>query len=294
MVLAVAKALQRGATSVICASTGNTSASAAAYAAAAGMTAVVVLPRGRIAAGKLLQAQVAGARIVAIDGNFDDALRIVRELAEAPGAAATRRRARPRSSTRSIPSVSRARRPPPSRSATTSAMRPMCSRSRSATPATSAPIGPGSASTPPRAGDSPPATRRVPGRRRSTARPRPSGRAPRDRRHRDPDRQPRIVDEGDRRARRIRRHDRGRERRGDPRRPARPRQDRGDLLRACVRGVRGRGPAHGRGGTPARDETVVCVLTGNGLKDPETPAARLPPLLVADARTDDVRRALGW
>jgi threonine synthase len=88
MVLAVAKALQHGATTVICASTGNTSASAAAYAAAAGLTAVVVLPRGRIATGKLLQALVAGARVVAIDGNFDDALRIVRELAEGPGARA--------------------------------------------------------------------------------------------------------------------------------------------------------------------------------------------------------------
>lgn len=84
MVLAVAKARQRGNDTVICASTGNTSASAAAYAAAAGMTAVVVLPRGRIAAGKLLQALVAGARVVAIDGNFDDALRIVRDLADHP------------------------------------------------------------------------------------------------------------------------------------------------------------------------------------------------------------------
>ncbi|MBM4408117.1 MAG: threonine synthase [Chloroflexi bacterium] len=84
MVLAVATALQHGYDTVICASTGNTSASAAAYAAAAGMTAVVVLPRGRIAAGKLLQALVAGARVVAIDGNFDEALRIVRELAAHP------------------------------------------------------------------------------------------------------------------------------------------------------------------------------------------------------------------
>src|SRR4029453_12231591 len=63
-------------------STGNTSASAAAYAAAAGIEAVVVLPRGQIALGKLLQALVAGARVVAIDGNFDRALAIVRALAE--------------------------------------------------------------------------------------------------------------------------------------------------------------------------------------------------------------------
>jgi threonine synthase len=89
MVLAVAKAVESGATGIICASTGNTSASAAAYAAAAGLDCVVVLPRGQIAAGKLLQALVAGARVVAIDGNFDEAMAIVRELAggSSPGAA---------------------------------------------------------------------------------------------------------------------------------------------------------------------------------------------------------------
>ena len=81
MVVAVAKALEAGAESIICASTGNTSASAAAYGAAAGLEVVVVLPKGAIAAGKLLQALVAGARVVAIDGNFDQALAIVRDLA---------------------------------------------------------------------------------------------------------------------------------------------------------------------------------------------------------------------
>ena len=81
MVVAVAKALEEGARAVICASTGNTSASAAAYGAAAGLDVLVVLPKGQIALGKLLQALVAGARVVAVDGNFDDALRIVRDLA---------------------------------------------------------------------------------------------------------------------------------------------------------------------------------------------------------------------
>ena len=81
MVVAVSRAVQAGATGVICASTGNTSASAAAYGAAAGLEVVVVLPKGRIAAGKLVQALAAGARVVAIDGNFDRALTIVRELA---------------------------------------------------------------------------------------------------------------------------------------------------------------------------------------------------------------------
>jgi threonine synthase len=80
MVVAVSRALEAGARSIACASTGNTSASAAAYGAAAGLEVVVVLPKGQIALGKLLQALIAGARVVAIDGNFDAALRIVREL----------------------------------------------------------------------------------------------------------------------------------------------------------------------------------------------------------------------
>jgi len=82
MVMAVAKAAEAGATALVCASTGNTSASAAAYGAAAGMEVIVVLPKGQIAVGKLLQALVAGARVVAVDGNFDQALAIVRALAE--------------------------------------------------------------------------------------------------------------------------------------------------------------------------------------------------------------------
>ena len=82
MVVAVAKAAEAGARAIVCASTGNTSASAAAYGAAAGLEVIVVLPKGQIAIGKLLQALVAGARVVAIDGNFDQALGIVRALAE--------------------------------------------------------------------------------------------------------------------------------------------------------------------------------------------------------------------
>jgi threonine synthase len=82
MTVAVSRAIERGAKVLICASTGNTSASAAAYAARAGITCVVVLPAGKIATGKLLQAFAYGAKIVAIEGNFDDALRIVRELGQ--------------------------------------------------------------------------------------------------------------------------------------------------------------------------------------------------------------------
>jgi threonine synthase len=82
MVVAVSKAVEEGARAIICASTGNTSASAAAYGAHVGVEVVVVLPRGKIAMGKLLQAIVAGARVVAVDGNFDAALGVVRALAE--------------------------------------------------------------------------------------------------------------------------------------------------------------------------------------------------------------------
>src|SRR3954463_14652540 len=82
MVVAVAKAAEAGATAIVCASTGNTSASAAAYGAAAGREVLVVPPKGRVAVGKLLQALIAGAKVVAIDGNFDQALGIVRGLAE--------------------------------------------------------------------------------------------------------------------------------------------------------------------------------------------------------------------
>src|SRR6059036_840802 len=82
MTLAISKAKERGAQVVICASTGNTSASAAAYAARAGMKCVVLLPHGKIAMGKLAQALMYGAITIGVEGNFDQALRIVRELGE--------------------------------------------------------------------------------------------------------------------------------------------------------------------------------------------------------------------
>jgi threonine synthase len=85
MTVAVSKAVEQGAQTLICASTGNTSASAAAYAARARIDCAVILPAGKIASGKLLQAFVYGAKVVAIDGNFDDALRIVRELGQKKG-----------------------------------------------------------------------------------------------------------------------------------------------------------------------------------------------------------------
>jgi threonine synthase len=82
MTMALSKAVEEGAKAVICASTGNTSAAAAAYAARASIACIVLLPAGKIAFGKLAQAFMYGAKVVAIDGNFDDALNLVREIGE--------------------------------------------------------------------------------------------------------------------------------------------------------------------------------------------------------------------
>jgi threonine synthase len=82
MTVAVSRAKGAGAEAVICASTGNTAASAAAYAAKAGLTGAVIVPEGKIAIGKLAQALIHGARVIALRGNFDQALEIVRALAE--------------------------------------------------------------------------------------------------------------------------------------------------------------------------------------------------------------------
>ncbi|MDP3880257.1 MAG: threonine synthase [Dehalococcoidales bacterium] len=82
MVVAIAKAIEAGSTAVMCASTGNTSSSAAAYAAYCGLTAIIIVPKGNIAPGKLAQAIIYGAKIIAIDGNFDQALSIVLALTE--------------------------------------------------------------------------------------------------------------------------------------------------------------------------------------------------------------------
>jgi threonine synthase len=85
MTMAISKAAEEGAKVVVCASTGNTSASAAAYAARAGMLAAVIIPDGHVALGKLAQALIHGAKVVSIHGSFDDALHVVRELGERGG-----------------------------------------------------------------------------------------------------------------------------------------------------------------------------------------------------------------
>jgi threonine synthase len=80
MTLAVTKAVEKGVSAIVCASTGNTSASAAAYAARAGLTCVVLIPEGKISYGKMAQALIHGAMTIEVKGNFDDALKLVREL----------------------------------------------------------------------------------------------------------------------------------------------------------------------------------------------------------------------
>jgi threonine synthase len=85
MTVAISKAAEEGAKVVVCASTGNTSASAAAYATRAGMLAAVIIPEGHVALGKLAQALIHGAKVVQIGGSFDDALHLVRELGERGG-----------------------------------------------------------------------------------------------------------------------------------------------------------------------------------------------------------------
>lgn len=82
MTVAIAKALEEGSTAVVCASTGNTSASAAAYASRGGLTPIVLVPAGRIARGKLAQAVMHGAQVLQLDGNFDDCLRLARSLSD--------------------------------------------------------------------------------------------------------------------------------------------------------------------------------------------------------------------
>ena len=139
MTVAVSVSAGEGAEAVVCASTGNTSASAAAYASRGGLKPIVLLPAGRIAAGKLAQAIVHGAQVVQVEGNFDDCLRLARSLAEAiPWLW----------STRSTRSGSKGRRPPRSRSSTTSATPRTCTCSRSGTAATSPRTGVATSSTP--------------------------------------------------------------------------------------------------------------------------------------------------
>ena len=129
MTMAISKAVEAGSQAVICASTGNTSASAAAYAARAGLTCAVLVPTGKIALGKLAQALVHGAKLLEVDGNFDDCLRLARDLSETlPGHAGQQRQSGPHRGPedRRVRDLRRARR-----------RRRTCTACRSATPETS-------------------------------------------------------------------------------------------------------------------------------------------------------------
>ena len=144
MTMAISKAVEEGAKAVVCASTGNTSASAAAFSARAGLTCAVLIPEGHIALGKLAQALIHGAKVLQLRGNFDQA------LDDRPRPRRARRRSR--WSTRSTRTASRGRSRAPSRSSTSWATPPTSTASRWATPATSPPTGRATSSTRRRAG----------------------------------------------------------------------------------------------------------------------------------------------
>ena len=239
MTLALSKALEDGARAVVCASTGNTSASAAAYAARAGLRCAVVVPAGAIALGKLAQAQACGARVVQIDGSFDDAL-CRRPRAGRPSPGDARQQPEP------VPPRGSEDRGVRGHATTSATPRTGCA-CRSATAATSRPTGAASASrstvATPRARRvcspaRPPAPRRsCTGRSSSTPRPsrRRSGSAARCGSRR---RRRRVTDLGGRGARS---HGRG-----DPRGVPPAARERGRLLRAGLGGV-ARGPRTGPG-----------------------------------------------
>ena len=187
MTMAVTDALAAGKQGVLCASTGNTSASAAAYAARAGLTCAVLVPRGKIALGKLAQAVAHGARILQIDGNFDDCLELARKTAADYPVAAL------------VNSVN------PTRIAgQASAAYEICDELGRAPDVHCLPVGNAGNITAywagyraylaRRADHRGAADVRLPGRRRGAAGARRAGAQPGDDRHRDPDRRPGVVD----------------------------------------------------------------------------------------------------
>ena len=285
MTVAVSRAKGRGAEAVICASTGNTAASAAAYAARAGLRGAVIVPEGKIAIGKLAQALMHGARVVALQGNFDDALTIVRELSQ-------------KHPIELVNSVN-----PHRIEGQKTAAFEVVEELGEMPGALAIPVGnAGNVTAYWRgfqeveiAGSSPPV---LYGFQAEGAAPLVSGapgRQPRDRRLGDPDRQPGPLGGGDDRLHRLARPRRRRLRRADPRRLPLARRHRRRLLRARLRRL-GRRPARPR---PARSsrassppESVVCVLTGHGLKDPDTALGKAPAVINCDNDLSAVERAV--
>ena len=229
MTMAITKAVEEGAKAVICASTGNTSASAAAYAARAGLTCAVLVPQGKIAMGKLAQALVHGAKLLQVEGNFDDCLALASKLAiDYPVSL--------------VNSVNQYR-----IEGQKTASFEIVDVLGDAPDIHCLPVGNAGnitaywqgyreyAADAARLPD--PAHVGLPGRRRGADRHRQGRGEPEHDRHRDPDRQSRVVDEGARRPRRVRRPHRRRHRPRDPRRLPAARPQRGRLRRARVGGL---------------------------------------------------------
>ena len=234
MTVAVSAALSEGAEAVVCASTGNTAASAAAYAARAGLRGAVIVPEGKIATGKLAQALVHGARVVALRGNFDQALELVRELSRRHPVAL-------------VNSVNEFR----IEGQKTGAFE-VCDQLGEAPDALCVPVGNAGNVTAWWRGFTEygvaPAHARIPGRRRGAAGARRAGGAARDRRVGDPDRQPRAVGGRDGRIHGLARRGARRHRRADPRGLRAAGRARGRVLRARLGGLRGRAAGQSSGG----------------------------------------------
>ena len=215
MTTAISVAKADGAKAVVCASTGNTSASMAAYAAKGGLTPLVLVPEGKIAAGKMAQAVLHGAQVIMVRGNFDDCLGLARQLAwDYPVAL--------------VNSVNPVRLEGQKTAAfeivdflgDAPDYHLLPGRQRRQHRGVLARLHPVRR---PRPGHPTPAGARLPGRGRGAAGHRRAVPRPGDQGHRDPDRQPGLVEAGRGRPRRVRRPVRGGQRRTDPGRPARPR-----------------------------------------------------------------------
>ena len=268
MTVAVSRAKGRGAEAVICASTGNTAASAAAYAARAGMRGAVIVPEGKIAIGKLAQALMHGARVIALQGNFDDALRIVRELAD-------------KHPIELVNSVN-----PYRIEGQKTAAFEVVEELGEAPGALAIPVGNAGNVTAywrgfQELGDGADPLR-LPGRGRGAAGPRRAGRRTGDRRLGDPDRQPGPLGGGDGRLHRLARPRRRGQRRADPRRLPLARGQRGRLLRARL-GRLGRRPARprpaGRRGRPSRPRRSSACSPATASRTPTRRSRKRPSVV---------------
>ena len=265
---------------VICASTGNTAASCAAYAARAGLRGAVIVPEGKIAIGKLAQALIHGARVIALQGNFDDALRIVRELSQ-------------KHPIELVNSVN-----PYRIEGQKTAAFEVIEELGKAPDALAIPVGNAGNVTAYWRGFQEMGTAPILyGFQAEGAAPlvtRQAGGEAGDRRLGDPDRQPGPLGGGDGRLHRLARPRRRRLRRADPRRLPLARELRRRLLRARLGRLGGGAarprPADGGGRREARDGRRV--LTGHGLKDPDTALRNAPAVISCDNELSAVERAV--